>query len=357
MKGIIMEVDGKNLVVMKKNGEFIKMKKESQNVCVGQEISIQRGKGNQKGTIRRLTALAASFLIFLGAGVGGYAYYAPKGYVNVDINPGIEMVYNRFDNVIKAEGMNEDGKKVLVTAGNLKNNDVGIAMKRILEAAEENKYIYHDEENYVNVLVSGENTEFNIEKAKNAIRNHHTETGLRFSYNVETESIESYKASKAEADDLDITPGKLSLLKKVYGEHETGEGSENRDASYKEYKDLSVKEIMQTFNRNSGNGNESGNESGNGNGNGNGNGTGITKDKGKEEHGNESGTIKDSNDETEYVKNSNYENSEGKGSDGGNGDVNDLKDETGITKDSNDESGGEKNGKPGKGNSSGNGNK
>ncbi|MBK5252849.1 MAG: anti-sigma factor domain-containing protein, partial [Peptostreptococcaceae bacterium] len=41
MKGIVMEVDGKDLVVMKKNGEFIKMKKESQSARVGQEISVR----------------------------------------------------------------------------------------------------------------------------------------------------------------------------------------------------------------------------------------------------------------------------------------------------------------------------
>ncbi|MBK5252633.1 MAG: anti-sigma factor domain-containing protein [Peptostreptococcaceae bacterium] len=305
MKGIVMEVDGKDLVVMKKNGEFIKMKKESQSARVGQEISVRSEKAGRKGTARRLTALAASFLLFFGAGAGGYAYYAPKGYVDVDINPGIELDYNMFDKVIRVTGVNGDGEDVLETAGNLKNKGVGTAVKMILEAAEEKEFIKDGSENFVNLLVSGRNKSENLEKAKNAIKNYHAETGLQFTYTAETGTMEKYKAFKAEAAGLEITPGKLNLLKKVYGENEETERNRNGDTEplgikpfadfAKGNKDLSVKEIMQTFNR--------------------GNGNGTLKDKGNEE------------------------------------------DETGDVIDSNDETGNEESGNPGKGNSSGKGNK
>jgi hypothetical protein len=289
MKGIVMEVEGKDLVVMKKNGEFIKMKKESQSTRVGHEISFSSVKSNKKRVARRLTALAASFLIFIGAGAGGYAYYTPKGYVDVDINPGVEMAYNRWDKVIKVSGVNADGERVLEIAGNLKNKGVGTAVKMILEAAEEEKFLSKEAGNYVNVLVSGRNNSKNLEKAKNAIKNYQAKTGLKFSYNAETGSMERYKEFKTEADDLNITPGKLNLLKKVYGEYEMGRydvdnDAEGKDESYEDFNDFaneysnkSVKEIMQAFNRGNGNGTlkDKGNEEDGGNGKGNnGNGKG-----------------------------------------------------------------------------------
>jgi hypothetical protein len=274
MKGIVMEVEGKDLVVMKKNGEFINMKKESQSVCVGQEISFSSVKVNRKRALRRLTALAASFLIFIGAGAGGYAYYTPKGYVDVDINPGIELAYNRWDKVIKVSGANVDGERVLEIAGNLKNKGVGTAVKMILEAAKEEDFFSEDNENVVNVLVSGRNNLENLEKAKNAIKNYHAETGLQFSYNAETESMERYKAFKIEADGLHITPGKLNLLKKVYGEDQTV-------GFYREYSTKSVKDIMQSFNRGMGNGNE-----------------GKEQKEGKEENEEENGNIEESGNAT-----------------------------------------------------------
>ncbi|GEM_PF-2321158 len=263
MKGIVMEIDGENLVVLNKSGEYIKTKKEGRSVCVGQEMDFAGG-GKSKWAARRLTALAASFLIFLGAGAGGYAYYTPEGYVDVDINPGIEISYNRWDKVIEVSGTNADGERVLEAAGNIKNKGVGNAVKMILEAAEDEEFLSEGSENFVSVFVSGKNNTENLEKAKNAIENHHKETGLRFSYNAETGTLEKYKAFKVEAEGLNITPGKLNLLRKIYGEYEMGgyafkgeEGEESLsyddfDEFAAEYGEKSVKDIMQPFNKGKG---------------------------------------------------------------------------------------------------------
>jgi len=258
-----MEINGKDMVVLKKNGEYAKMKKEGRNVCLGQEIDFA-GDGKSKWAARRLTALAASFLLFLGAGAGGYAYYTPEGYVDVDINPSIEISYNRWDKVIEVSGTNEDGQRVLEESGNIKNKGVGNAVKMILEAAEDEEFLSEGSENFVSVFVSGKNNTENLEKAKNAIENHHKETGLRFSYNAETGTLEKYKAFKVEAEGLNITPGKLNLLRKIYGEYEMGGyafkgGEEEEYPTYKdfdefaaEYGEKSVKDIMQPFNKGKG---------------------------------------------------------------------------------------------------------
>lgn len=64
-------------------------------------------------SIRAKIALAAcAVLIALGVG-GAYAYTTPTAYVGIDVNPSIELGLNCFDRVVSAEGLNQDGQKVL----------------------------------------------------------------------------------------------------------------------------------------------------------------------------------------------------------------------------------------------------
>ena len=67
-------------------------------------------------SIRAKIALAAcAVLIALGVG-GAYAYTTPTAYVGIDVNPSIELGLNCFDRVVSAEGLNQDGQKVLDAA-------------------------------------------------------------------------------------------------------------------------------------------------------------------------------------------------------------------------------------------------
>lgn len=256
MKGVVMELGENHVTILKKNGEFVRRQKNGGAYRVGQEIALEERTGGFSGSMRRLTALAASLLIFVGAGMGAYAYYTPKGYVDVDINPGIEMAYNRFDKVIKATWVNPDGETVLRAAGNLKNKDVGSALERVLEAAEEEGYLTGAPDDSVYVFVSGRDQAQNRIRMENIIRNHQKEKGMSFTYNIDTQSMEKHNFFKEEAEALGITPGKLNLLKKVYGDIEMEEANDGTSA-YEEYKDLSVKEIMQSFDKEKGKGEKS----------------------------------------------------------------------------------------------------
>ena len=65
---------------------------------------------------RVLTALAACLLLVLAA-FGAYGVYQiPSAYVDIDVNPAIELVVNPFGIVIDAEGLNDDGRAVLAGA-------------------------------------------------------------------------------------------------------------------------------------------------------------------------------------------------------------------------------------------------
>lgn len=65
---------------------------------------------------RTLTALAACLLLVLAI-FGAYGVYqTPSAYVDIDVNPAIELVVNPLGIVIDAEGLNDDGRAVLAGA-------------------------------------------------------------------------------------------------------------------------------------------------------------------------------------------------------------------------------------------------
>lgn len=59
-------------------------------------------------------AAACIALALVGVlGVGGKLYFEPTAYVGIDVNPSIELGVNRFDIVVEARDVNEDGRAVL----------------------------------------------------------------------------------------------------------------------------------------------------------------------------------------------------------------------------------------------------
>lgn len=61
----------------------------------------------------RAVAAACMVLVVVGICTGAYAYMTPTAYVGIDVNPSIELGINRFDYVVSAEGLNDDGRDVL----------------------------------------------------------------------------------------------------------------------------------------------------------------------------------------------------------------------------------------------------
>lgn len=65
---------------------------------------------------RRRAWLAAACLLLALVGVVGFGvrdYLQPTAYVGIDMNPSIELAVNRYDVVVQARGVNDDGQAVL----------------------------------------------------------------------------------------------------------------------------------------------------------------------------------------------------------------------------------------------------
>lgn len=63
-------------------------------------------------TLWRRLAVAACLVVALVA-AGGWAWLTPTATISVDVNPSVELGINRFDRVVSARGVNDDGRALL----------------------------------------------------------------------------------------------------------------------------------------------------------------------------------------------------------------------------------------------------
>ena len=65
--------------------------------------------------LRAVRLLLAACLVVAAVGMGllGVAVVTPTAYVSIDVNPSLELAVNRFDTVVGARGLNEDGEEVV----------------------------------------------------------------------------------------------------------------------------------------------------------------------------------------------------------------------------------------------------
>lgn len=96
-------------------------------------------------SLRMRAAVAACMVLVVIGGIcaGVYAYMTPTAYVGIDVNPSIELGVNRFDYVVSAEGLNDDGRAVL---DNISVTGVSYdqAVQAIDKALQEDGYLSND---------------------------------------------------------------------------------------------------------------------------------------------------------------------------------------------------------------------
>ena len=213
MKGIVADVKGRYAVILTGDGSFIKVR-NSGSYTVGCEIDFEKPAGVNTRMLARVSSLAAGALLVLGIGCGAYSYTVPYSFVDVDINPSIEITTNIYDRIIKTEALNEDGKKLL-QAGSLKNSDLEEGVAALLNNAVQQGYLKDG---------AAGNTVLVTVVSKNDTKSDQLKRGLQAAAasKLKTEGVETKlvveKASRQERDDArkaGLTPGKLSLIEKA----------------------------------------------------------------------------------------------------------------------------------------------
>ncbi len=216
MRAVIVEVSGKNAVALKRGGEFIKIK--NNNYTIGQEIDVRRSNSNIIRMSRRLSAVAAAFVIVIGGAVYGNALFnSPVSYVSLDINPSIEYSLNEFDRVIDARGVNDDGAAIVEELGSeVKNKEITDAISLTVEALEAENYITAEDQNYIVIGVYSEKGN-HLDSVKNKVDSYVPDEEKTLSVST----IAITKEVKEASEDMGISAGKLGYIEEIAQEYGT----------------------------------------------------------------------------------------------------------------------------------------
>ncbi len=212
MKAVIVEIEGNYAIALDKKGDFIKLKKRV-SYKVGYEVDIASASSFQLRTAVKIASIAAVFFLIVGLSIGAYCYTVPYTYINVDINPSVEITANIFNRIIKVEGINEDGKKLLQNTGS-RNKSIRDGIGSILESAIESGYLKDKKSSAVLFTVSGK-SKVKVESLEKDIKN--TVAKELKTAKVEADvvirqiSIEKHNESRKAG----VSPGKRKLIEEL----------------------------------------------------------------------------------------------------------------------------------------------
>jgi len=168
-------------------------------------------------------------VLLVGIVLGGFYFKKLNKVVSIitmDINPSIAISLNYKNEVVKVEGLNEDGKKLLKEE-NFKGDDLEDVVEDITEIVIEKGYIT-EEDNHILINVEGKDIE---EKVVTLINKEFKEE------NVECNVImqEINEQAKENAEKYGITDSKASYIESVI--------KENTELTFEELKDKTISEI------------------------------------------------------------------------------------------------------------------
>ncbi|NJD02634.1 MAG: anti-sigma factor domain-containing protein [Ruminiclostridium sp.] len=233
MKGIVVDKKGRYAVVLTGEGSFFKIHNKV-DYKPGREIEFVKPYQVNSGLLAKVSSIAAVFLFTLGLSFGVYSYTMPYSYVDLDINPSIELTANIYDIIIKTETFNEDGKKLLLEHKlNFKTLDDGIA--ELVDSAIVKGYLKAQSENAVLLTITSKDEikkgklEKYMEKAAQKV--------LDKSKVVSDVISQETNAKKRDAaKNIGISPGKYTLIEKAW----TSEPESNFGELLEDLKDVPV---------------------------------------------------------------------------------------------------------------------
>lgn len=236
MKALIVEVSSKYAIALKNSGEFIRVRNNGR-YAPGYEYDVSSDKSFNVKRLAKVASVAAVFFIALGMSYGAYSYSKPYSYVDIDINPSIELTVNKYDRIIDSKAFNEDGE-TLLTKVNFNNKRLESGVEVILASAIEHGFLKQDTENAVMLSVWSKNEKkaLKIENEVEILTKERLETAK-----VETEVVVERIAQQrqADAEELGISPGKMLLIEKLI--------EAKPELKAEDLKDDTVKDILKSI--------------------------------------------------------------------------------------------------------------
>lgn len=208
MRAVVTQIQGNFAAILSEDGRIEKI--TNKNYVIGQVIEMKEHVKIKKHIAAWVASAAAIVLVALGG--TAYAYYSPYYYVSLDVNPSIEYTINRFDRVLTAKAVNEDGTEILkeVELKNLSNRTIDDAISLTVAQIKEDGY-FGDNDGDIVIATSGADLK-KAEKLANRLKEN-AENVAGDEVTVEANHVGRDRVE--EARKLGTTPGKLNLVQKL----------------------------------------------------------------------------------------------------------------------------------------------
>lgn len=188
----------------------------------------------QRRRVRYAAALASLVLFLVCGGLSWKVYFTPVAYIDIDVNPSIELTLNRFGKVIRSNAYNEDGTRLL-SGVNLRYADYSEAFERLLTAMNgEGYFAGQDGLLCVTVQTNGKNRENRIQDGLQRVvalisQSQHCD--------ISTEIFSVSEEVKHCADENHISPAKYLAIQELM--------EVDSEADFEECRERSVHELRQ----------------------------------------------------------------------------------------------------------------
>ena len=230
MKAVIVDLRAGQAAALCDDGRVIKL--ADPGYSLGQIVEVHERKRRTPRWAHWVSTAAAAALLLAGAG-GGAAWAMPYGVVSLDVNPSLEYTINRFDYVLKVEGVNEDGKELLsrMDTKQLVHRPIGDALDASVQQLEDGQWL------------GGESSEILISAgAKQPSHAEKLVQTLQDDLGSRRESLEIYGVTVSEAEiDEAHREGMSAGRHRVLDELRESEGA---DFAFNEWADRPIRDIF-----------------------------------------------------------------------------------------------------------------
>lgn len=123
-------------------------KRISENIVSVEAERIEKGMKKKFNIFGKgFVGVAAAACVLFAVGVVGVPYYGnnyvPDSHVDIDVNPGVEIVTNKKNKVLEVQSTNQDGAAV-IDGMNLKNTELKVAVNALIGSMVQKGYIQND---------------------------------------------------------------------------------------------------------------------------------------------------------------------------------------------------------------------
>jgi hypothetical protein len=220
--GSILEFKGKKAIVMTCTCDFITIKRLPE-MFIGQQIKLTKSDFYSKHSNYLKHVAVACMLVLILSSVLFFQIFRPEtvfAYVDIDINPSLELVINKNSRVIDFEVLNNDAQ-TLVKNLKLKGIPLKNALRIIIEESGKQGFISPHKENAVLVAASikptkdrkiSEVREKSLDELVSELSSENINIG---DINVKPELIKVSPGNRAEAIKNNISMGRYALFEKL----------------------------------------------------------------------------------------------------------------------------------------------